>query len=203
MSQLLPVIEERARASCARVIIGGDFNLPDINWIDMTSVSSGRYRAKSDALLSVMNSSGLEQLVSVPTRISDNCRSILDLVITNVPQLVRNVVTDTGISDHLAVLFQVEDVCRRPKVRREVKLFGKANFDLINQHMYQHYLCFRDDATGRSIDENWQQFKNCIRQVEKLVPSCRTNSNADPPWYSHELRRLDNKQRKLHRQVKQ
>ena len=130
LSEFLSVLEERARLPSSRIIVGGDFNLPDINWDYMTNTGR-RCRSKSDMLISVMNSCGLEQMVKTPTRISENASNILDLIITNIPQFVRKIENCVGISDHLAVTFQLDDVSRRPKVKLNVKLFDRA--DLIGQ----------------------------------------------------------------------
>ena len=202
LSEFLSVLEERARLPSSRIIVGGDFNLPDINWDYMMTNTGGRCRSKSDMLISVMNSCGLEQMVKTPTRISDNASNILDLIITNIPQFVRKIQNCVGISDHLAVTFQLDDVPRRPKVKRNVKLFDRADFDLINYRLYQHYLEFCDGSASRTVDENWLQFRESVRIVEKLVPNRKVNVNADPPWYSQKLKRLENKQRKLHQKAK-
>ena len=111
----------------------------------------------------------------------------MDLFITNIPEVVSKIINCVGIGDHLAVIIQLEDVSRRPKVKRSVKLFHKANFDLINYQLYQNYLELLDGATARTVNENWDQFKKHIRNVEKLVPIRTVNVNADPPWYNRKL----------------
>ena len=102
------------------------------------------------------------------------------------------------ISDHLAIITQPENVSLRPKVKRSVKLFHKADFDLINHRFYRHYLESLDGATGHTVNENWVQFKEYVKSVEKLVPNRTVNVNADPPWYNRKLKRLDVRLRKLH-----
>ena len=46
------------------------------------------------------------------------------------------------------------------------------------------------------------QFRESIKTVEKLVPNRSVNVNADPPWYSQKLKRLENRQRKLHQKAR-
>ena len=202
LSEFLSVLEEEARLPNSRITVGGDFNLPDINWDYMMTNNGGRCRSKSDWLLNVLNNCGLEQMVKTPTRSSANTNNILDLIITNIPQCIRKMANCVGISDHLAVTLQLEDISRRPKVRRNIKLFDRADFDLINYHLYQHYLESCEMFASRTVNENWLQFRESIKTVEKLVPNRSVNVNADPPWYSQKLKRLENRQRKLHQKAR-
>ena len=139
LAEFLAVLEERAQLHNSKILVGGDFNLPGINWGCMMTKAGARHQNKNEMLLNVLHNSGLEQVVKTPTRIADNVSNILDLFITNVPQLISKVTTCVGISDHLAIIIRLEDVWRRPKVKRNVKLYDKADFDVINYRFYQHY----------------------------------------------------------------
>ena len=71
-------------------IIGGDFNLPDIDWIDL-SITGTQYPARrNETFLSLIADNNLEQKVDSPTR-KDN---ILDLV----PQFITD--SDKGANPH-------------------------------------------------------------------------------------------------------
>ena len=159
-------------------------------------------REKNETLLNILNTCGLEQMIRRPTRIASNVSNILDLIITNVPQFVSNITTCVGISDHSAITFGLENIARRPKVKRNIKLFRRADFKDINNRLYLYFLDFRDAAMSRTVDENWALFKDHIRKVQKLVPTLTVNSNADPPWFNQNLKRLESKQRKLHQMAK-
>ena len=203
LSEFLTVLDHRAQLHNSRVLVGGDFNLPDINWDCMLTKVGGRCQNKNDMLLSVLNTCGLEQMIKTPTGVTNNSSNILDLFITNIPQHVSQIASCVGISDHLAIIIHLEDISRRPKVKRNIKLFHKADFDQINYRFYQHYLEFLDGATARTVNENWTQFKEYVQNVEKLVPSRTVSVSTDPPWYNRRLRRLDIIQRKLHRKARQ
>ena len=202
LSEFLSVLEEKALSQNSKIIVGGDFNLPDIDWENILSVVGGRNRNKSDLLVNVINSCGMEQMVKVPTRVTEHASNILDLILTNVPQIVNNVTTCSGISDHLAVTFQTQDVSRQPKVKRKIKQYSRANFDDINQCLYQYFIQFRENASSRTVDENWIKFKEAISNVERLIPTRTFTVNGDPPWYSLRLKRLEDKQRRFHRKAK-
>ena len=202
LSEFLSVLEQKALSTNFRIIVGGDFNLPDIDWTNMISSTGGRYRNKNDILVNVVNSYGLEQMVKVPTRVTEHASNILDIIITNVPQLVNNLNTCLGISDHLAVIFQTQDVARQPKVKRKIKQYNRANFEDTNQRLCQYFIQFREDALSRTVDENWIMFKEAISNVESKIPTRAFTINGDPPWYSLRLKRLEDKQRRFHREAK-
>ena len=62
-------------------LIGGDFNLPDINWSEQT-ITNRQYPIKTNlAFLGIVADEGLEQIVDFPTR-KDNT---LDLMLTSHP----------------------------------------------------------------------------------------------------------------------
>ena len=68
------------------VWIGGDINLPNINW-SSNSISGNSYRKDiNETILEVLANSGLEQVVDFPTR--DN--NLFDIFATNRPSLVTN-----------------------------------------------------------------------------------------------------------------
>ena len=63
LSEFLTVLDHRAQLHNSRVLVGGDFNLPDINWDCMLTKVGGRCQNKNDMLLSVLNRCGLEQMI--------------------------------------------------------------------------------------------------------------------------------------------
>ena len=68
------------------VWIGGDINLPDIEW-SSNSISGNSYRKDiNENLLEALSNSGLKQVVDFPTR--DN--NLLDIFATNRPSLVQS-----------------------------------------------------------------------------------------------------------------
>ena len=91
--------------SC-RVVLAGDFNLPDICWEDglgciLTSPAYG-YEI-NNLFFDILNDFALEQQVKEPTRSTH----ILDLVLSSQPQLISDVSVIPSMSDHEAVKFQL------------------------------------------------------------------------------------------------
>lgn len=91
-------------STCAQPsLILGDFNLPDIEWF--TSPSPTFSLSVSRAIVEFCTQSQFTQLTNTPTR--EN--TILDLVLTNTPGLVSDlvVIPPIGQSDHAGVSFSL------------------------------------------------------------------------------------------------
>ena len=79
--------------------IGGDANLPDINW-SSNVVSGNNYRKEiSDSFLQAVENCGFDQIVDFSTR--DN--NLLGIFLTNRPSLIQTCKSLPGISDHETV----------------------------------------------------------------------------------------------------
>lgn len=106
------------------IIVSGDFNTPDISWdTEYSSRSSA-----SDRLLEIIDDHDLSQHIKEPTRQDRNTQNILDLILSNNPNIIENVRVIPGISDHDIVLFTVNTSCRRKKnVKRKIFIRKKAN----------------------------------------------------------------------------
>ncbi|XP_049529012.1 uncharacterized protein LOC125947774, partial [Dermacentor silvarum] len=83
------------------VFLGGDFNLPDFNW-NAGCVAGNRSRIYTE-FEELVGLNGLQQYVLEPTL--EN--AILDLVLCNEPNLVSKVTVCPGISDHRAVVIEL------------------------------------------------------------------------------------------------
>jgi hypothetical protein len=69
----------------------------------------------SERLLEIIDEHDLIQLVQEPTRRQGEIQNILDLVLSNNKNLVRNVTIIPGISDHDMVLFTVRPSCKKKR----------------------------------------------------------------------------------------
>jgi len=85
-----------------QILLAGDFNLPNISWLDGTGQINPNPTYGTDvnqSLLESINEFGLDQLVTEPTR----GENILDLIFSSHPESISNVEVIPGISDHEAV----------------------------------------------------------------------------------------------------
>ena len=86
------------------IILGGDFNLPDIDWENSLVLPSATNKWQCEHLLSSLYDHALTQVQKETTR----DKNILDLCITNKPGLVKSSRSVPGISDHYAVLTEAD-----------------------------------------------------------------------------------------------
>lgn len=112
--------------SC-NVLLGGDFNMPSINW---SSDFPEPLTSKAEPFVDLVIFHDLAQLVKVPTRIQNETASILDLFLVSNAVLNRNpeVHIFDGISDHKMISLTVQlrrttDIERKKKFRS--KLFAR------------------------------------------------------------------------------
>ena len=80
--------------------IGGDLNLPNIDWATNSVLSHDYPLPFCNLVIDTFNSLGFVQLVTFPTRKNNT----LDIFATNRPSLVENCFPIPGIGDHEAVL---------------------------------------------------------------------------------------------------
>lgn len=111
----------KASAKKNIVIIGGDFNAPDIDWKQL-SIAGSQYPAKvSKTFMDITSDNNLEQMVDFPTRKDKT----LDLILTSHPSYKQRCkpMPSIGNSDHDIVLFDTNIQAYRPRpVRREISL---------------------------------------------------------------------------------
>lgn len=124
-------------------IINGDLNFPDINW-DTFSLSSPD--SCGDEFLDLFTSYGLTQSVLIPTRTdkSTGASNILDLFITNDPELVLDVSCeeDPLLSDHKIVRISLSDDFKPSKTHHSnaayssfgIFDFNHADFERLNSY---------------------------------------------------------------------
>ena len=82
--------------STQTIVLGGDFNLPGIDWGNAVVNPEAANKSQCELLLSSLDTHALAQIHKEPAR-EEN---ILDLVITNKPGLIKSSHSVTGISDH-------------------------------------------------------------------------------------------------------
>ena len=144
-----------------QVLIGGDFNLPGINW-EYMSVNSHIDDSKSLTLLDCLHSNNFTQLIEKPTR----GNNILDLPLTSNPNIASNEEHASSPShDHDAVFF---DIDIRPKLNHKpghnIYMYNKADMEKLEQEInnISHEFCFMQSTSELSIDENWNYFYSIL-----------------------------------------
>ena len=92
----------RSQFPGAKIILGGDFNCPGVDWSTGTLTESYVSLTQWETLITTMDDCLMQQVVTFPTRRSN----ILDLCFTTDPDLVQSCQPFAGKSDHDTVLLK-------------------------------------------------------------------------------------------------
>ena len=165
-----------------QTIIIGDVNLPDIDWIDLTSTARG------GPVLTTALEEGLDQLVNFTTHTKGN---ILDLVLTNCPDKIISVSDGgrIGKSDHCILNIEV-----KVKTVRRIEKSTRANWTKANISGLRKFLKetnWRQRLASNSVDKLWDIFKNILDlAMEKYVPRSTVRAPDAPRWLTRDIVRL-------------
>ena len=171
------------------LMLGGDFNLPDINWQIPEVPPGSKHVAISNKLLEVASKHSLEQQVKIPTR-NENT---LDLLFTNKPGLIKEVSTVPGISpnDHDIVIIDTF-LTLKPnlKAKHKINLWSKANWDFMRNKALEFQEQFLSSSFD-SVDSSYKEFTNFIEKlIQDHVPTKFSSNRNRIPWMTTAIRRL-------------
>ena len=167
------------------IVLGGDFNLPGIDWDNGVVNPKAANKSQCELLLSSLDTHALAQIHKEPTREE----IILDLLITNKPGLIKSSHSVPGISDHCAVVTELDiDSPYRRTTPRPVCQFKKANWEAIRQQIRSCWTSFSENSPSRSVNENWLKLKSILNQcLDKFIPTKMTSPRENLPWLSKSL----------------
>ena len=123
----------------AHLWLGGDFNLPGIDWPNETVKTKATNRSECSQLLEISKNLLLDQIVLDPTRITETQANTLDLFFTNNETLVNQARIIPGISDHETVFIESS---QRPMMKKitphKVWQYRKANYEQLKEELHQY-----------------------------------------------------------------
>ncbi|CAG2231580.1 unnamed protein product [Mytilus edulis] len=171
------------------VILGGDFNLPHINWQTNTVNTNPQYgKALNEKLIEISNNNDMNQMVNEPTR----GQNILDLLMTTNPGLVSNIEVHPGMSDHQVVIANIDMKAKTSKKKpRLVHLFKKGDMNGLKENIQENFTTRMNNMEENTVEENWTYFKKIILQATKeFIPQKTIGSKQHVPWISTHIKRL-------------
>ncbi len=177
-----------------KIIIAGDFNLPNISWTDSNHTSIGTL---GQNFCDILDDYFMAQLCLIPTRESN----ILDLLITNQPEQVSILdicdPTELGMkTDHKVTRFTFSKASNTiMSNKRLVYDYKSGNFDDLRKRLIDMDICslMTINGTDSSIDDDWSIWKNgVLTAVHEFIPTKHVNPRRSPPWISptilHQIR---------------
>ena len=108
------------------IILGGDFNIPNLDWTEETIVPHG---ALQDKIMTITDDFAMDQLVVFPTRRDANgTENILDLLFTTRPSQVSDIRPHVPMADHSIVMAEITTCAPvQTKPPRTVYLWSKID----------------------------------------------------------------------------
>ena len=116
----------------SHILIAGDMNFPGYDWENSCLKPNCNYPTLTYQFVDLLDDLNLTQLVTTPTR----GYNTLDLVITNNPSLVTACRVIPGVSDHDAVLTEINiKPLRNKQTPRKIPFYKKADWEGLKEHV--------------------------------------------------------------------
>ena len=171
------------------MLLGGDFNLPGINWDEEQPNTGSTCLPLSRELIRIASDFSLSQINSTPTR----GENILDLLFTSHPSLMKSTYVTPGISDHDILIMDTDLKAQTRKGKpRKIYLYQKGNITGLNNNLAQASSKFAElnSSTPMPLETNWQFFKETIfKAMDEHIPHKMSKSRKNLPWISASIKR--------------
>ena len=178
------------------LIILGDFNV---------DYSKSRHPDRR-SLKILVDDSNMRQIINTPTRITYFCKSIIDLILTNIDptNIMDSGVRNITISDHLPIFINV----KKPKSKPQ---YNRSAIRSYKWYSYQNLKnCLEDNQAWRlfwvehnTIDQCWNIMMNIIiTSLDTICPIKEKTRRIDQhPWMDKELLKTISLKHRLHKQA--
>ena len=178
------------------VLLGGDFNVPYIDWETLTISSECDNRKMYDKLLDVIDENEMQQLQHQPTC----CGSVLDLFFSNKPSLIKDITVIPGISDHDAVVVDtVFTIKLNRKLPRHIRQWSKTDWDKVREEVTQYRDSYFHKASSQPVEDNYKSFQDFIKElIDTYVPSKMSSVHRNVPWCTPAIKRMCQKKQRLY-----
>ncbi len=164
------------------IIVAGDFNCPNLAWDNMSITPNTHEQSAHQALIDLCVDHSLTQVQTEPTR-GENC---LDLYSTSNPSLVKKCSVVLGLSDHEMFIMDsdIKPIYTKKPPRKTYR-HDQADWDPIRTETEEFVIKFLESCPNRSVEENWQEFKDHIQTVmDKHIPCKLSTKNFKLPWFN-------------------
>ena len=174
--------------SLQSVILGGDFNCPDVNWDNNTVSPTANDHEVQQAAIDITASNLLTQVHDQPTHGSNT----LDVLFTSNASLLKSSSSIPGISDHDMVEPDLDTKPHTTKQKPRKYKFQKAYWDKLKTNLDITAKTIPKQYNGnQSVDDTWTYFKNSLQNsMDRHIPSASTKKHSRLPWINRPFLRL-------------
>lgn len=179
----------------SRIIIGGDFNAPNVIWSDDGVACHGT--SLSDVLIDIAFSRCLRQSVEEATRITETSSTLLDLLLVSKHFDHCRVNVHEGISDH-ELVFLTCDLNVSQSAPAEVKQYydyDRANDESVIDYLEEHLDGFDEET---DVNEMWLKFKSITNHcLSNYIPKKTKTIKRKNPWITRDILQAKRKLKRL------
>ena len=184
--------------------IGGDFNLPDINWQEEKIVGRQYPIDLNETFLETSQDLGLSQIISKSTR----GNSILDLLFTNTPFLFskEKIIPGPGKGDHhIVCLDTILKPPRKKPLKLKIQLWKATNiFNLKRDALNFNHQFLKSHNEKTNVEILWKSIKeNLNLLMEDNVPNKISSSKNHQPWITTKTKQLLRRKHRLFKKARQ
>ena len=182
--------------------VGGDFNLPSIDWLLKSKVKHQYCKEINEVFLESLDAINAEQIVVFPTR-GDNA---LDLLLTNRVSLLNKCRDIPGLGDHQStILADIECHPKKQKpISRKIYLWKKANHKLLRETIQQNVESFiATNGVRAPVNNLWEKFSFFVSNTQdKYVPSKMSSVRYSKSWFTSHCKKLVRKKKHYQKEKK-
>ncbi|MEW8544372.1 MAG: reverse transcriptase domain-containing protein, partial [Candidatus Thiodiazotropha sp.] len=182
---LLSLLRNVRQEKYSHILIMGDFNHKEINWIDNSTIVGENHIAS--IFLECIRDTFLFQHVKEPTRIRENNEpSTLDLIFTNEENMVNtlNYYPGLGKSDHLVLVYNYICFTENEQDCTDKKLnYFKGDYPAISKSLEE--IEWATVFSGLDLSQSWLFFaEKLVELSEKHIPvsKAREGRNKNNPY---------------------
>ena len=183
--ELIALLQEFLSRS-QRMLIVGDFNLPEINWMEQCAPRG----TPGETLLDWLHTHGLTQHVMQATRFRDQQRpSLLDLVITRYSSDVSSIVLEDpiGKSDHAVVRLVLCSKHSRPP---DALVRCYAQLDVTALRAAAGQITWTPESLDPTVEDRWELIKaGLTRLTDEFAPLRPRRKRHRPAWWKPKIDR--------------
>ena len=166
------------------LLVCGDFNMPEIDWIDETTLSNPNHQAS--VFMECLRDCFLFQHVKLPThQRSNQAANILDLILTNEEGMVDGLQYNAplGKSDHVMLNFIFKCYIKSQKPKPRKYKYDQGNYVQMRDKMGEYD--WEADLKDLSCEESWNLFSTRVRkEMNTSIPKTgtRVSKPGRPLW---------------------
>ena len=168
-------------------VLIGDLNFPEIRWPDNVTTVDLHKNFLELLMVDLCHS----QIITESTHKNGK---ILDLLFTNIPELIENVSVlgykEACSSDHYGINFKIKlDVPMKKTVKRKVYNYSKADWRALNFDIRR--IDWESHIGMHDPHESWPLFRTAMEKLcDKHIPKKTISNEFQAPWFDTDCEKI-------------